>query len=56
MIDYSSALHVAAENHELEAIKALLDDGRCNANARNYYIRTPCHDTLVHSSKGKAQI
>ncbi|EGB05493.1 hypothetical protein AURANDRAFT_66396 [Aureococcus anophagefferens] len=43
MIDYSSALHVAAENHELEAIKALLDDGRCNANARNYYIRTPCH-------------
>lgn len=25
----------------------LLDDGRCDANARNYYIRTPCHAAAI---------
>ena len=43
LMDYSTALHIAAENHELEAVRALLDDGRCNVDARNHYIRTPCH-------------
>lgn len=41
--EHASALHFAAENHELEAVRMLLDDGRCNADGRNYYIRTACH-------------
>jgi len=45
--EYNSALHFAAENHKLEAVHTLLDDGRCDANARNYYIRTPCHVAAI---------
>mmetsp|Transcript_29273 Transcript_29273/g.95734 ORF Transcript_29273/g.95734 Transcript_29273/m.95734 type:complete len:332 (-) Transcript_29273:193-1188(-) len=41
--EHASALHFAAENHELEAVRMLLDDGRCNVDGRDYYIRTPCH-------------
>ena len=45
--EYNSALHFAAENHELEAVRMLLDDGRCDADARNFYIRTPCHAAAI---------
>lgn len=41
--DYNSALHFACENHEIEAVRMLLDDGRIDADGRNFMIRTPAH-------------